>query len=89
MKRCPIKILMNSLYGRFAKSTITEVCNKERYNHLINKSHFIFGDMLSEHYYIVSYHSHTGQVSDSEWSPPKISAVQLAAAVTACARMNM
>lgn len=86
------KILMNSLYGRFGinpKCTITEVCNLDRYNHLINKSDFIFGDKLSEHYYIVSYLSNSGQVSDSDWSPPKISAVQLAAAVTACARIHM
>lgn len=33
------KILMNSLYGRFGinpKSTITEVCDKKRYFHLVN-----------------------------------------------------
>ncbi|GMN45088.1 hypothetical protein TIFTF001_014274 [Ficus carica] len=30
-----------------------------------------------------------GEVSNSDWSPPRISAVQLAAAVTACARIHM
>lgn len=83
---------MNSLYGRFGinpKSTITEVCNQHRYNYLTKKSDFIFGDKLSEHYYIVSYVSNTEQVSDSDWNPPRISAVQLAAAITACARIYM
>jgi len=86
------KILMNSLYGRFGinpKCTITEVCDLDRYNHLTKKSDFILADKLSEHYYIVTYWSNTGQVSDSDWSPPRISAVQLAAAVTACARIHM
>lgn len=86
------KILMNSIYGRFGinpKCTITEVCDLDRYNLLTKKDDFIFGDKLSEHYYIATYWSNTGQVSDSEWSPPRISAVQLAAAVTACARIHM
>ncbi len=51
------KILMNSLYGRFfinPESTITEVCKKERYEYLIQNSNFISGDMLSDHYYMVS-----------------------------------
>lgn len=86
------KILMNSLYGRLGinpKCTITEVCGLDRYNHLTKKSDFILADKLSDHYYIVTYWSNTGQVSDSDWSPPRISAVQLAAAVTACARIHM
>ena len=86
------KLLMNSLYGRFGinpKCTITEVCDLDRYNLLTKKSDFIFADKLSELYYIVTYWSNTGQVSDSDWCPPRISAVQLAAAVTACARIHM
>lgn len=88
------KILMNSLYGRFGinpKSTVTEVCNLDRYNHLTRKSDLdlIYGDKLSDNYYIVSYVSNNKLVSDSEWSPPRISAVQLAAAITACARIYM
>ncbi|XP_054789337.1 DNA polymerase-like [Prosopis cineraria] len=86
------KILMNSLYGRFGinpKCTITEVCDLDRYNLLTKISDYIFADKLSEHYYIVTYWSNTGQVSDSDWCPPRISAVQLAAAVTACARIHM
>ena len=86
------KILMNSLYGRFGinpSSTITEVCNRERYDYLTQKADLIFGDKLSEHYYIVSYASNTGNVDNSDWNPPRISAVQLAAAITACARIHM
>lgn len=45
------------------------------------------GNKLSEHYYIVSYVSNTGNVDDSDWNPPKIS--QLAAAITACSRIHM
>lgn len=85
------KILMNSLYGRFGinpKSTTTEVCDEDRYKHLIRHSELIFGDMLSENNYIVAYHSNTGTDPDY-WNPPKNSAVQLAAAITASARIYM
>lgn len=86
------KILMNSLYGRFGinpKCTITEICDSDRYNYLIKKSDLILGDKLSEYYYILSYLSNTEHVDDSDWNPPKISAVQLSAAITACARIYM
>lgn len=87
------KILMNSLYGRFGinpKSTVTEICDSNRMSHLIRSSEFISSDMLSENSYIVTYHTNaeTGSESDS-WNPPKNSAVQLAAAITACARIHM
>lgn len=42
---------------------------------------------MSDNYYIVSYYSNT--VEDEDWNPPRISAVQLAAAITACARIYM
>ena len=42
--------------------------------------------MLSENNYIVAYHSNT---KSSYWDPPKNSAVQLAAAITAAARIYM
>lgn len=85
------KILMNSLYGRFGinpKCTITEVIDEDRYKHLLRHSEIIFGDMLSENNYIVAYHSNTYKDSDY-WNPPKNSAVQLAAAITASARIYM
>jgi hypothetical protein len=87
------KLIMNSLYGRFGinpKSTITEICNRERYDYLIlRKDNLISGDQLSEYYYIVSYVSNKGNVDDSDWNPPTISAVQIAAAITACSRIHM
>lgn len=87
------KILMNSLYGRFGinpKSTVTEICDSNRMYHLIRSSEFISSDMLSENSYIVTYHSNTETGSDFDlWNPPKNSAVQLAAAITACARIHM
>ena len=83
---------MNSLYGRFginSKSTVTEVCDRERYDYLTQEKHLILGDKLSEYYYIVSYLINTEQDDDSDWNPPRISAVQLAAAITACSRIHM
>ncbi|XP_022975380.1 uncharacterized protein LOC111474649 [Cucurbita maxima] len=85
------KILMNSLYGRFGinpKSTTTEICDEDRYMNLLRNSEFIFGDMLSDNTYIVAYHSNTDK-GDDYWNPPKNSAVQLAAAITASARIHM
>ena len=49
----------------------------------------IFGDKLSDHYYIVSYVSNTADVSNSYWNPPKISFVQLAASIMACSCIHM
>ncbi|KAI8524074.1 hypothetical protein RHMOL_Rhmol13G0120900 [Rhododendron molle] len=82
---------MNSLYSRFGinpKSTTTEVCDEDRYKHLIRHSELIFGDMLSDNYYIIAYHSDTEMGSDY-WNPPKNSAVQLAVVITASARIYM
>lgn len=82
------KILMNSLYGRLGINPITEVCDENRYNHMIRYSELIFSDKLSENYYIVAYHGNTDKGADY-WNPPKNSAVQLAAAITATARIYM
>ncbi|XP_038876624.1 DNA polymerase-like [Benincasa hispida] len=84
------KILMNSLYGRFGinpKSTLTEICDENRFKDLIRKSEFISSDMLSNNIYIVTYYSNTENTE--LWNPPKNSAVQLAAAITASARIHM
>lgn len=64
------------------------ICDQEKYKDLLKNSDFIFGDMLSENSYIVAYHSNADPTSDS-WDQPKNSAVQLAAAITACARIYM
>ncbi|KAK2989304.1 hypothetical protein RJ640_002589 [Escallonia rubra] len=82
-----IQIPMNSLYGRFGinpKWTVTEICNLDLYNHLTTESDFIYADKLrvSTHSYIVSYLGKTALVADSDGRPPRISAVQLAAAIT-------
>ena len=85
------KILMNSLYGRFGihpKSTITEICNEDRFKHLLRHSELIRSSMLSENNYIVAYHSNFGTGSDY-WNPLKNSAVQLATAIITSARIYM
>jgi hypothetical protein len=84
------KILLNSLYGRFGinpQSTITEICKPDRYNFLVKNKEFIFADKLCEDSYIVSYYTNTDWNHD--WKPPRISAVQLSAAITASARIFM
>jgi hypothetical protein len=86
------KILMNSLYGRFGikpESTTTVICDRAQYDELIQKDNLIWGDRLSDHTYIVNYLSNASHASDLDWNPPKISAVQIAAAITACARIHM
>lgn len=56
---------------------------------MVRKSDFIYGDMLSEDCYIVAYHSNKSNTGEEKWNPPKNSAVQLAAAITASARIYM
>nr|CAD1835852.1 unnamed protein product [Ananas comosus var. bracteatus] len=86
------KILMNSLYGRFGmnpESTVTEICNQKRYEELMKMDNFQSAEMLTENYYIVNYITNSSFAEDDNWKAPKMSAVQLAAAVTACARIHM
>lgn len=86
------KILMNSLYGRFGmnpESTVTEICNQKQYEELMKKDNFQSADKLTDHYYIVNYITNSSFVDDDDWKAPKMSAVQLAAAITACARIHM
>lgn len=83
------KILMNSLYGRFGinpMSTKTDVCDSETYKQLIIKTDLISTDRLGENCHLVTYHTNT---ETDSWDPPKNSAVQLAAAITAYARIYM
>lgn len=85
------KILMNSLYGRFGinpRSTVTEICSKGRMDELIQTSGFISGDKLSNNKFLCSYWSDQFSELDSDWIP-RLGAVQIAAAVTAYARMHM
>lgn len=86
------KTTRNSLYGRLGinpTTTITEVCDRKRYDSLIQRDHFFSGDKLSENYYIVTYVSNTNDVANLDWNPPRISTIQLAAAITACSRIHM
>ena len=71
------------------QSTITEICDEDRYKSLIRKSGLIFSDMLKKKKYIVAYSSNTDKRPDDYWDPPKNAAVQLAAAITASARIYM
>ncbi|KAL3529529.1 hypothetical protein ACH5RR_008851 [Cinchona calisaya] len=86
------KILMNSLYGRFGmnpESTVTEICNQKKYEELMKMDNFQSTEKLTDHYYIVNYITNSSFVDDDDWKAPKMSAVQLAAAITACARIHM
>lgn len=85
------KLLLNSLYGRFGinpMSTITEMCDQNRRNFLLRKGTFINDVPLGEDLHMVSYHSNMEKGPDY-WKPPKNSAIQLAAAITASARIYM
>ncbi|KAL2330707.1 hypothetical protein Fmac_018288 [Flemingia macrophylla] len=85
------KLLMNSLYGRFGinpQSTKTEMCNKSRRDRLFRRAEFIDEVFIREDLYMVSYLTNPGK-GPSYWEPPKNSAVQLAAAITASARIYM
>lgn len=86
------KILMNSLYGRFGinpQSTKTEICDKTKRDELLHKDGFLRSDQLTDNSYMVTYHINTGTSSLDEWDPPRNAAVQLSAAITACARIYM
>ncbi|XP_050217566.1 DNA polymerase-like [Mercurialis annua] len=86
------KILLNSLYGRFGinpETTITEVCEKNRYTSLIKKKKLMEAHKLSDIYYIVKYLENTFYSDENDYQPPRISAVHLSAAITACSRIYM
>lgn len=85
------KLLMNSLYGRFGinpQSTKTEMCDKSKRDRLFRRPEFIDDVFIREDLYMVSYLTNPGK-GPSYWEPPKNSAVQLAAAITACSRIYM
>ncbi|QCE05191.1 DNA polymerase [Vigna unguiculata] len=84
------KILLNSLYGRFGikpESTITTICEENKYNYLIQNKDFNIANKLSDKDYILSDLNNRDDATD--WAPPRLSAVQLAAAITACSRIHM
>ncbi|KAA0062000.1 Integrase, catalytic core [Cucumis melo var. makuwa] len=64
------------------------------YKVLMNSLYGRFGinpkaEKLTDYYYVVNYSSNSSLVDDHDWKAPWMSAVQLAAAVTACARTHM
>lgn len=86
------KILMNSLYGRFGinpESTVTEICKEDRYKALLKKDNFESAEEINDSYYMVKYINNSSFAEDDDWKAPKMSAVHLAAAITACARIHM
>ena len=85
---------MNSLYGRFGmnpESTVTKICNQKQYEELMKMDNFQSAEKLTDYYYIVNYITNTNSslVDDDNWKAPKMSAVQLDAAITACALIHM
>lgn len=86
------KRLMNSLYGRFGikdEGTLTEFCDKERHNYLIRHADIRNAYELSERFYLVIYTMNSSRISDTKWEPPRLAAIQISAAITACARIYM
>ncbi|XP_019085454.1 PREDICTED: uncharacterized protein LOC109126391 [Camelina sativa] len=86
------KTLMNSLYGRFGispKSLVTEIIDKDRYDTLVNQIDIEYADNLHNEYYLVRYYVNTESTDETQWNPPRNSAVQLSAAITAYARIYM
>lgn len=86
------KRLMNSLYGRFGikdEGTLTEFCDKERHNYLIKHGDIRNAYELSERFYLVIYTMNSSRISDTKWEPPRLAAIQMSAAITACARIYM
>ena len=55
----------------------------------LKKDNFQSAEKLTDYYYVVNYSSNSSLVDDHDWKAPWMSAVQLAAAVTACARTHM
>ncbi|KAF5191917.1 Dna polymerase [Thalictrum thalictroides] len=84
------KLIMNSLYGRFGINPLKDdsiICEEEEYNGIWkNNKDFVGADQISSKYYLVSIKRNP---ENFNWSPPSISAVQLSAAITACARIHM
>lgn len=84
------KTLMNSLYGRFGinpENSVTEFCDESQLDAYIQMPGFQHAEELNDRYYIVNYMTNTSY--DAQWTPPKMSAVHLSAAITAGARMHM
>lgn len=95
------KILMNSLYGRFGinpNSTSCEIHTEEEKMKMIKHPTFKDADPLSMdkelsykdydkgNVWLMTFNT---ELDANHWNPPKNAAVQIAAAITACARIYM
>ena len=49
------------------ESTVTEICNEERYQELLSQDNFQSGEKLNNSDYIVNYITNSRSVSDEEW----------------------
>lgn len=68
---------------------LLKYAKRDRYDNLTQNSNLEYGDKLHGSYYMVKYKINTENVDDSNWNPPRISAVQLSAAITAYSRIYM
>lgn len=55
----------------------------------MKKDHFQSADKLTDSDYLVNYIRNSCCVNDEDWKAPRLTAVQLSAAITACARIYM
>ncbi|GKC07567.1 DNA polymerase-like protein [Tanacetum coccineum] len=86
------KILMNSLYGRFGinpLSSKTHIGDSNDLKRIMIMDTFVVADVLGEDSFVMSYKENVGISSLDHWNPPRNSAVQLSAAITASARIHM
>lgn len=86
------KMVMNSLYGRFGispESLLTLICTADETDKMIYKPNFQSSDQLTDDKFLVNLVVNSKEVSDDEWQAPKMSAVYISAAITACARIHM
>lgn len=85
------KTLLNSLFGRFAispESSICEIVTKEEaIKAAMTNPGFIDYEELGEDKYTINYKSKS--LVHGEWNPPAYSAVHISAAITAYARIHM
>lgn len=85
------KIIMNSLYGRFGinpESSVTEICDEERYQHITRTIKPVIASELKKNCYMINYVVNPDR-QGAEWNPPRVAAVHISAAITACARIHM
>ncbi|KAG6467625.1 hypothetical protein ZIOFF_074522 (mitochondrion) [Zingiber officinale] len=87
-----LKLCMNSLFGRFGmdpEGQVSEICSFSRYEELLVQSGFRSADKLDDDVYLVNYRRNIRHLSAEEWRPPRNLAIQISAAISAYARIEM